>query len=162
MDIDSAFYTTLHTDWGIRGNGINPTQTEGEPCKDSNKRKEIKKLNPFLLQWALIQCMKQEEYKNGDMLKIIKNYKEDRNKKSHWWRNYAKAECAAQSNNFCDNKDNEDKEKKDENMSWKPWNHQLFCRLQLESPDVTGAKMEIFNPIHIHHPILWLTWEVQS
>jgi len=46
-------------------------------------------------------------------------------------------------------------------MSWKPWNHQFLWRLQIELPAV-GPKMEIFNPIHTHQPILRLTKEVQS
>ena len=40
MDVDLAFFTNAMHSWGIHGNGINTTQTEEEPGKDSNKRKE--------------------------------------------------------------------------------------------------------------------------
>mgnify|MGYP006177998987 CR=1 FL=1 len=49
MDVDLAFYTNTTHSWGIHGNGINTTQTEEEPGKDSNNRKEKKKFNPCLL-----------------------------------------------------------------------------------------------------------------
>ena len=73
MDIDSAFHATLHTDWGIRGNGINPTQTEGEPCKDSNKRKEIKKLNPF---FTAVSAITVHEARRIQEWRYAKNYQE--------------------------------------------------------------------------------------
>ena len=52
MDVDLAFSTNATHSWGIHSNGINKTQTEEEPGKDSNKRKEMKKLNNSLFHYT--------------------------------------------------------------------------------------------------------------
>ena len=83
MDVDLAFYKNTMQSWGIHGNGsINTTQTEEEPGRDSDKRKDKKKFNPFSLKGALLQYKKQEEYKNGEMLNINKNTENREIKKS--------------------------------------------------------------------------------
>ena len=81
MDVDLAFSTNATHSWGIHSNGINKTQTEEEPGKDSNKREETKKLNNFFTTLSAIIVQEAEEYKNCDMPDINKSKEEDREMK---------------------------------------------------------------------------------
>ena len=81
MDVDLAFSTNTTHNWEIHSNGINATQTEEEPGKDINKRKEMKKLNNSFTTMSAIIVQEAEEYKNCDMTNINKSKEEYREMK---------------------------------------------------------------------------------
>ena len=81
MDVDLAFSTNTTHNWGIHSNGINAMQTEEEPSKDINKRKEMKNLNNSFTTLSAIIVQEAEEYKNCDMPDINKSKEEDREMK---------------------------------------------------------------------------------
>ena len=59
MDVDFVFSKNTMHSWGIHGNGIYTMQTEEEPGKDSNKRKEKKKFKTFFATVSAIKFMLQ-------------------------------------------------------------------------------------------------------
>ena len=82
MDVDLAFSTnTTPHSWGIHSNGINATQTEEEPGKYINKRKEMKKLDNSFTTLSAIIVQEAEEHKNCDMPNINKSKEENREMK---------------------------------------------------------------------------------
>ena len=78
MDVDLAFSKTLRTVGEFMAMVSTKRKQKKNQAKTATIEKKRRSLTPFSLQLALLQCKKQEEYNNDDMLNINRNKEEGR------------------------------------------------------------------------------------